>query len=67
MSYKYLPKKGNLSHIPMYVLLSTENEKPNQHEFCKNSIVVIPIILITFFNLLLVFFLFIPAKFTERT
>ena len=50
MSHKYLPKKGNPSHIPMYVLLSTENEKANQHKFCKSNIVVIPILLITFFE-----------------
>ena len=39
--------------------------KPNK--FCKSSIVVIPILLITLFNLLLVLFLYIPAKFTETT
>ena len=39
----------------MYILLSTENEKSNQHKFCKSSIVVIPIFLITFLKFITIF------------
>ena len=62
----FLKKETYHIYQCMYFYLQKTKNQTNMN-FCKSSIVVIPILLITFFNLLLALFLFIPAKFTETT